>query len=231
MEGVGQTRLMLVRNILLFTAALAGVVFSAERFDHQVRNKFFAGFNGDRESLAEGMKICEKILAEDPKHAEARVWYGSGQMTQAGQLMATDRAKGIALYAEGLQNMDKAVELAPDHVGVRVPRAAVVQAVSHFVPPDQKVALLKRVIADYERVREIQEPTWEKVGTHPKGELLFGLADAYSRTGENEKAAMYFQRIEKEMPNSPYARRAAKWLETRQPLPVAETRCIGCHQP
>lgn len=222
---------MLVRNTLLLTAALAAVVFSAERFDNQVRNKFFAGFNGDKEALAEGMKICENILAKDPKHAEARVWYGSGQLSQAASLMGIDRAKGIEMYMAGLRNMDQAVELAPDQVGVRVPRAAVVQAVSHFVPPDQKPAMLKRVIDDYERVRQIQEPHWDKVGAHPKGELLFGLADAYSRTGDNEKAAMYFERIQKDLPNSPYAKRAAKWLETRQPLPLAETRCIGCHQP
>jgi hypothetical protein len=222
---------MLVRNTLLLTAALAAVVFSAERFDHEVRDKFFAGFNGDAEALAQGMTICENILAQDPKHAEARVWFGSGQLTQASRLMGTDRAKGIELYVAGLKNMDQAVELAPGNVGVRVPRAAVLQTVSHFVPPDQKPALLKRVIDDYERVREIQEPRWETIGAHPKGELLFGLADAYSRTGENEKAAMYFERLRKELPNSPYAKRAAKWLATREPLPFAETRCIGCHQP
>ncbi|MDZ4798039.1 MAG: hypothetical protein SGI92_07750 [Bryobacteraceae bacterium] len=220
---------MLARNVILMTAALAAVVFSAERFDHQVRNKFFAGFAGDGAALADGMKDCEKVLAADPKHAEARVWYGSGQMTQAAQLMGTDRAKGIEMYMAGLKNMDEAVALAPDQVAVRVPRAAVMQAVSHFVPPDQKKALLGRVVADYEHVLELQASSWASVGTHPKGELLFGLADAYSRTGENEKAAAMFERVQKELPGSVYAKRAAKWLETRMPLAVAETRCVGCH--
>ncbi len=220
---------MLARNIVFITAALAAVVFSAERFDHQVRNKFFAGFGGDTAALAEAMKECEQVLAASPKHAEAKVWYGAGQMFQSGQLMRTDRAKGIEMYTAGLGNMDEAVALAPDQVGVRVPRAAVMQAVSHFVPPDQKNALLRRVIADYERVLAIQEPHWEKVGSHPKGELLFGLGDAYSRTGENEKAAAMFERIGKELPGTVYAKRAAKWMETKQPLPVSETRCAGCH--
>jgi hypothetical protein len=26
-----------------------------------------------------------------------------------------------------------------------------------------------------------------------------------------------------------YARRAALWLQTRQPLPIAQTMCVGCH--
>jgi tetratricopeptide (TPR) repeat protein len=220
---------MNARNVILLTTALAAVVFGAERFDHQVRNKFFAGFAGDTEALAEAMKICESVLAENPKHSEARVWYGSGQLSQAGQLMATDRQKGIQLYTEGLKNVDRAVEEAPDSVGVRAPRGAVVQAMSHYVPGDQKKSLLARTISDYERIVELQRPYWDKVGTHPKGEVLFGLGDAYSRTGDNEKAAMYFERVAKELPGTVYAKRAAKWLDTRTPLGVGETRCVGCH--
>ena len=221
---------MSISKSLAGFALLAMVVAGAtERFDYVVRNKFFAGFAGDREALAEAMKVCEAVLAENANHAEARVWYGSGQMVQSRELMRTDPAKGMELYSAGLKNMDRAVEIAPDDVGVRAPRAAVIQAVSHFVPEQQKSVLLARVIADYQHVFDIQQAYWDKLGTHPKGELLFGLADAYSRTGENEKAAVYFEKLQAELQGSVYAKRAATWLQTRTPLPAAETRCVGCH--
>src|SRR3954467_43095 len=81
---------MQLRNTIAAATAFAALLFSAERFDNHVRNKFFAGFAGDQAALAEGMKDCEDMLARDPKHAEARVWYGSGQMAQSAQLMRTD---------------------------------------------------------------------------------------------------------------------------------------------
>lgn len=220
---------MSISKSLVGFALLAMVVAGAERFDYVVRNKFFAGFAGDKQALAEAMKICEDILAENANHAEARVWYGSGQMVQSRELMRTDPAKGMEMYSAGLKNMDKAVAIAPNDVGVLAPRAAVMQAVSHFVPEQQKAALLSRVIADYQHVFDIQQAYWDKVGTHPKGELLFGLADAYSRTGENDKAATYFEKLQAELPGTVYAKRAGMWLQTRTPLPTAETRCVGCH--
>jgi len=152
-------------------------------------------------------------------------------MTKASRLMGTDREKGIQLYMTGLKNMDQAVAEEPKSVGVRVPRAAVLQAVARFTPKEQTADLLRRVLEDYEFVLDIQKPEWDKVGSHPKGELLFGLADAYSRTGDTEKATMFFDRISTEMPGTPYAKRAAMWKETKVPLPVAQTRCIGCHTP
>ena len=58
----------------------AGILSSQERFDYKVRNYFFAGFAGDAASLEKGMKICEDILASEPKNAEAMVWHGAGQV-------------------------------------------------------------------------------------------------------------------------------------------------------
>ena len=48
-----------------------GLLLSQDRFDMQVRNYFFAGLAGDGVSLQKGMKICEAILASDPKQPEA----------------------------------------------------------------------------------------------------------------------------------------------------------------
>src|SRR5260370_31680192 len=112
-----------------------GILASQDRFDYKVRNYFFAGFAGDNESLEKGMKICETVLADNPKHAEAMVWHGAALFYQAGQAFQKgDMQNGGELWQRGMTEMDAAVTLEPDNLGVRIPRGAVLVTASHYVP-------------------------------------------------------------------------------------------------
>ena len=66
------------------------------------------------------------------------------------------------------------------------------------------------------------------MGTHPRGELMIGLADSYSRLGNQEKAQEFFERIEKELKGTPYEKSAKVWLETKTLAP-RQAGCLGCH--
>lgn len=201
----------------------------AERFDARVREKFFAGFAGDKAALADAMKMCDDVLAANPEHAEALVWHGSGIFMRAGDAFRSgDVQSGMALMRQSNEEMDRAVAMQPDRIAVRAPRGAVLLTGSRFLPPEMAKPLLDRGLDDYERVLELQSAHFDQVGEHPKGELLFGLAEGWSRAGETPRAAAYFNRILKELPGTPYAKRAAKWLDTKS-LDRTETGCIGCH--
>ncbi len=221
-------------NILLTAAALLSFAVSAlhsqQRFDNLVRGDFFAGFAGNAEALDRAMKLTEDTLKENPNHAEAMVWHGSGLFYQSGQLMKkNDFAKGMELYGRGIAEMNKAVELEPKNVAVRIPRGAVLSSGARNMPTQMAKPLFESVIDDYYTVYQMQEKNLDKLGMHPKGELLFGLADSYSRIGATGKADYFFAELQKALPNSAYSKRADKWFETKQPLPAAEANCIGCH--
>jgi tetratricopeptide (TPR) repeat protein len=222
----------MVKKFSAMMLLAVGVLSSQERFDLKVRNYFFAGFNGDAASLEKGIKICEDALAADPKNAEALVWHGSGLFYQAGQAFQSgDRQKGGELWQRGLKEMDQAVELAPDDLGVRIPRGAVLLTASHYLPsPEMARPLLEKGLADFEKTYDLQADHLADLGTHPRGELMIGLADAYSRTGREEKAQVWFERIQKELAGTPYAKSAGIWLETKTLAP-AEAGCLGCHTP
>jgi hypothetical protein len=229
-----QTGPMKPTNILLAFAAIVSFSISAlhsqQRFDHIVRGDFFAGFAGNAEALDRGMKATEAALKENPQHAEALVWHGAGLFYQSGQLFQkNDTAKGMEAYGRGIEEMSRAVALEPKNVGVRVPRAAVLAAGSRGMPPQMAKQLLASVIDDYYTVYQMQEKQLSQMGVHPKGELLFGLADAFSRIGAAPKADYFFEMLRKELPNSAYSKRADLWFETKQPLPAAQANCIGCH--
>src|ERR1700681_3508675 len=142
--------------------ALGLVGFSAlsaqPRFDMQVRNDFFAGFGGDAAAFDRGMKACEQVLAQNPKHAEALVWHGGGLFYRSGQLFRKgDMNKGMELYERGLSEMNDAVAIAPENVGVLIPRGAVLLTASRAMPPgDQASQLLAQGLIDFEKVYGLQ---------------------------------------------------------------------------
>jgi tetratricopeptide (TPR) repeat protein len=194
----------------------AGLLLSQDRFDMKVRNYFFAGLAGDATSLQKGMKICEDILANDP--SESRAAFQKG-----------DQQNGAAMWQRGLDEMDQAEALAPNDLGVRIVRGAVLLVASQYLPdPEAAHPLIEKGLSDYEKAYSIQGPDLSHLGTHPHGELMIGMADAYARLGQQEKAQEWFERIQKELPGTPYANSAATWLETKKLTP-RQAGCLGCH--
>jgi tetratricopeptide (TPR) repeat protein len=208
----------------------AGFMMAQERFDYKVRNYFFSGFAGDAASLEKGMKICEDSLAADPKNAEALVWHGAGLFYESGQLFQKgDQQKGMELWTRGLKEMDDAAAMAPDNLGVRIPRGAVLLTGSRFVgSPEMARPLVEKGVGDFEKAYQAQAPTIESLGTHPRGELMIGLADGYNRLGDQEKAQLWFERLQKSLPGTSYEKSAKTWLETKSLAP-AQAGCLGCH--
>jgi tetratricopeptide (TPR) repeat protein len=204
---------------------------AAQRFDLVVRTDFFAGFGGDQARLAKGMAACELVLADNPNHAEALVWHGSGLAFSAGTAFRTGDAKtGAELWQRGLAEMEKAVALEPDNVGVRIPRGALLLQATQNMPAEIGRPLVEKAVSDYEHVLALQSPYFSTLGDHPKGELLFGLAEGYSRLGNLEKARLYFDRLVKDAPTSGQAPKAEAWLATGTIPKSAGLGCVGCHK-
>jgi hypothetical protein len=88
--------------------------------------------------------------------------------------------------------------------------------------------LINQGLVDFEHTLEVQKPYFDTLGTHPRGELLIGLADGYARLGKNDQATAYFERIRAALPGTPYAASADKWLATKSLTP-REGGCLGCH--
>jgi tetratricopeptide (TPR) repeat protein len=225
-----------MRTALVGVAMVAAVsVASGQqapvRFDMVVRGDFFAGFAGDAARLQRGMETCERALADNPKHAEALVWHGSGLGYQAGMAFQQgDAQHGMELWTRALAEMDEAVALEPDNVAVRIPRGAMLLQATRNMPPQAANPLIEKALGDYERTLELQTPYFSTLGDHPKGELLFGLAEGYSRLGNQEKARAYFERLVTDAPASGQTPKAREWLANGVLPKTTGLGCVGCHK-
>jgi tetratricopeptide (TPR) repeat protein len=237
-----QLRFLKLSVVVAFAAALMVALLTgparseasqhkeAERFDYLVRADFFAGMTGDREALARVIKLCEQRLAQNPKHAEAMVWHGAAMIALSGEaFQKQDFKKGMELWSRGLKEMHEAARLEPENGGVLIPRGAILLAVARHAPPEEGKRLLQTGVGDYEKVLKMQEPYFDKLSSHARGELLFGLADGYRQLGNQDKARSYFERLITDAKGSGRDKQAAAFLETGKLPPGAES-CTGCHK-
>jgi pentatricopeptide repeat protein len=199
-----------------------------EAFDMRVRADFFDGLRGDTAAMDRAIKLCEDTLAKNPKHAEAMVWHGASIVGRSSlAFRAGERENGIALYTKGLAEMDAAVALAPDDVGVRIPRGAVVLAMAPFVPEPEKTKLLERGIADYERTYALQQGKFDGLTLHSREQLLYGLVDGYANMKQLDKASEVFGRMQKQAKGSELMARAEK--RARGEAVDGPAPCEQCH--
>jgi hypothetical protein len=206
---------------------------STVRLDKLVRDDFFAGMMGNKARLDRGMKFCEDLLATDPKHAEALVWHGGGLLTRAENAYRAGNQKlGDQLWEQGLAEMNEAVALAPNNMAVKIGRSATIVGVaqSGWDTSDEKSrALLESALLDYEKVYAWQQPTFDKLTNHSRGELLFGLASGWSILGNHEKARHYLSLVLKTCAGTDYESEAQMWMK-KKPDTVIQHDCRGCHR-
>jgi hypothetical protein len=220
-----------ITGIAALLLLMTGLVWGQQRFDMIVREDFFAGFAGNKEAFARAMRTTEDVLAKDPNNAEAIVWHGAGILSSSGSAFREgDTQAGMKLWQQGLAEMEQAVRLAPDAPGVVIPRGATLITASRLVPSNLSETILKTGVSDFEHVLKLQDPRFTELSTHARGELLTGLADGWSRLGDNDKARAYFERIAKELKGSVYEKKANAWLEDKpEAKSPAFFNCSGCH--
>jgi tetratricopeptide (TPR) repeat protein len=194
---------------------------------------FFAGFAGDAEALARGIRACDRALAADPHDAQPMIWHAMGDGFLAGQAARQgDAARARELEDRSGREAEQAIALAPDDEWVLIYYAMdhSVRA-RHASDPAAATRLLEQATDAYERTEQIQKPWFASLSIHDRGELLVGLADLWARRGNPSSARSYLERVTHELPGTIYATRAQEWLA--QPGPPDGPKgytCLSCHE-
>lgn len=209
-------------------AVTAAPPATAERFDARVRQDFFDGLRGDAAALDRAQQLCEDTLARQPDHAEALVWHGAALATRSYQAFARgDRDAGLALYTKATGEMDRAVALAPQAPGVRIPRGAVYLAMAEHVPEPARTTLARLGVGDYEATLAVQAPYFATLTLHAREQLLYGLTSGYAMLGEADQARASYERMRHDAAGSALLPRAAERAAGH--AVAGDTPCAQCH--
>ena len=220
---------------LLLTLLLPGAQpapAAPQRFDMLVRNDLFAGFAGNQAALERGMAACAQALAANPQNAEALVWHGAGlglrerTSVSAGRLRKRRRAVDARDGGDGQSRGARARERRRPDTARRC--AAAGDALHADSRPRGRCS--KKRWATTSTCSRCKRSYFSTLGDHPKGELLFGLAEGYSRLGRLDKARVDFEQLTKDAPASGHAPAATLWLADGTPPAVKGLGCVGCHK-
>ncbi len=200
-----------------------------------VREDIFAGFlGGDMERFEAGMAKVERELRSDPANTDALAWRGGGKLLRAVRAHESGRHDVFTnLYAEARADFDKAAELS---AGKEIAAGAfAITGGSYLLFADRLPSGLRREAwtkaqENYLALRKIQEPYFDKLPPHMRGEVMAGLAQSAQRLGDQESADRRLAELIAAMPASVYASRARRWQE--QPAIAAKTSvtCQSCHE-
>ena len=151
------------------------------------------------------MAIVEESLAADSEYPDALAWQASGWFFQSGTAFTQgDWETGMALFDKSLAQFDRAVALAPDSFQTLIPRAATLLGAAPYVThAPTRNEFLEKVVGDYTKVLELQEPYFDSLTVHSRGELLGALAEALWLQEKRDEAQVYLSRIVTELPEFP----------------------------
>jgi len=229
---------MIVRSLVLIVLGcglLAGQTAPAPQLTvhTQVREDIFAGFMaGDMERFGVGVKKLEKMLAENPANANALAWQAGGDLFLAARANeAGDKATCDLLYTRSLATIDKAFAAGSKDGGVLAVCGASLILFAERLPAEKRLEAYKKGRAFFKELETQQKQFLAQLPVHMKGELLAGLAQSAERVGDSDDSRLYLTEMVRTLKDTPYERRAQKWLDDPASAKQGTIVCQTCHEP
>jgi tetratricopeptide (TPR) repeat protein len=213
--------------------AAAAVLVAQQKLEDLGVYDFQTMLGGSTEDVNRLAKIVDEAVAAKPNSAFPKFMHGVVAFQRSGEAAKLgDMATAGKLYQESLAEMEEAVRWEPDNIGIRAPRGAMLITATRSMPQPMAKPLLEAAIGDFEHLLRLQEQngSFARLSTHQRGELLTGLGDGFARSGKEDQARGYFQRITRDLPGTIYQTRAQAWLDGKpESKPADFFTCAGCH--
>lgn len=200
-----------------------------------VREDIFAGFlEGDMKRFGVGEQKLERILAANPKAADAWGWRGGAELYRAVLASEAGDAQGFeSRYAKAKEYFARAAAILEGIPQYQQGQHAIMGG-SYAVMSDRLPGKYKRegwqlVREHYTALRELQKADFDQLPPHFRGEVMAGLAQAAQRLGEEENAKRLTAELVAALPNTPYAVFGKRWLEKPETMAKSKLACSTCH--
>ncbi|RKN85312.1 hypothetical protein [Paenibacillus ginsengarvi] len=148
------------------------------------------GVDGDKRAVKAAYEKFAKLRAEEPGNALFEAYYGS-TLT----LLARDAAKPLEkaeIAQNGLDSLDKAISMDPNHKRIRLLRANVCVKL-----PESYFQSSKSAIEDFNFLLDRYKDDTEFMSKNQVTAILRNLASAYEHAGKPDEAKSVLQRLAK----------------------------------
>ena len=199
-----------------------------------LREDIFAGFrNGNMERLAKAEQNIEVLLKErQDQRANLLAWkagvatFRAVRAHEAGQAAEFERT-----FAGALSDFTAAAKLETGNDGVAAITGGTLATFADRLPANHRAAAWTRAYDNYSLLWKQQGAGIEKMPVHHKGEVLSGLTQSAQRTGRQEEAAQYLDKMLTVLADTPYEAMAKQWKADPASAATTSLTCKNCHNP
>ncbi len=197
-----------------------------------LREDFFAGYlEGDMKRLARGEKNVEELLEKRPaQKANLLAWKASLAMfraTQANEKHNDEECK--KKYQEALDLFSQAAKLTTGNDGVNPIMGGSYVMLLDRLPQEYRAAGWKRAYECYQGMWKQQSSVVQVLPVHLKGELLAGLTLTSIRTGHDQEAVEFIDKMTTLLHDTPYEAPAKKLKADPKSAAIDSITCVSCH--
>jgi hypothetical protein len=198
-----------------------------------LREDVFAGFlSNDMNRFARAERNAAALLQQRPgEQGNLRAWQGGMALYRA--VLAHEAGQSAEFQRLYQQARDFFTEAGKATSGNEAVPAIVGGSLAVFadrLPQEQRAAAWAVAYDSYKMLWNGQAPAIDKLSVHFRGEVLSGMAMAAQRTGRQEEAAQYVDKMLTLMQGTPYEATAKQWKSDPASASASALTCKSCHE-
>jgi hypothetical protein len=197
-----------------------------------VREDIFAGFrNNNLDRLSKAEQNIEVLLKERPdQRANILAWKAGATTYRAVRAHESGQAEEFARrYAEALDGFAAAAKLQTGNDGVAAITGGTMAVFADRLPVKQRAGAWSIAYDNYSLLWKQQGAALDKLPLHHKGEVLAGLTQSAQRTGRNEEAAQFLDKMLTVLVDTQYEPMARQWKSDPASAATTNLTCKNCH--
>jgi len=198
-----------------------------------LREDVFAGYLAkDMNRFARAERNAVALLEQRPgEKGNLRAWQGGMALYRAVLAHEAGQAAEFQrLYQQARESFTEAGKATSGNDGVAAIVGGSLAVFADRLPQEQRAAAWATVYDSYKMLYDGQAPALDKMPVHLRGEVVSGIAMAAQRTGRQEEAAQYLDKMLTIMQGTPYEATARQWKSDPASASASALTCKSCHE-
>ena len=198
-----------------------------------LREDVFGGFlSNDLTRFSRAERNADTLLEQRPgERGNILAWKSGMVLYRAVRAHeAGESAEFQRLYQQARDLFKQAGETKSGNEGVPAIVGGSLTVFADRLPQEHRAAAWSLAYDSYALLWKLQEPAVNQLPLHMKGELLSGLAQTAQRTGRQEEATLYVDKMLTMLKGTPYEATASKWKSDPASAASSSVTCKSCHE-